>query len=415
LGKNANHHIVNKLRLLLFLLFTVVALPGFGQTEFDSLKRNSMLDTTYQPSQKPTFITEFATLKISGFIQPALYFDNSNVLSNDLFVTSEIPTTDVTDIKFRRFHLSANQSRLGFSFIFPKAAQNTTAFLEGDFLSSTKGENTFFRLRNAYITYGEFLIGQTWTNFGDINGSPNTLDLEGPNSATGARVPQIRWRKPINKDWLLLVAIEEPRADYTPLPGANPVKSAFPEFVVKPKYSFRNGHWSNSLIYKPIIYTDHDYSFKKKLGAWGFSSSVVLNLPDKNSLIGFKKRTLSFFGVIGDGTQGSINDFGGLGYEAFPKDSATLETLLYYGGYAAYSFVLNKRWSSTYVLSYLHQQQPASTSQIFKQSVYASANAVYAFNKYFTFGSEFLFGSKENYDDSHGSAFRILCIMRLLF
>ena len=72
-----------------------------------------MLDTTYQPSHKPTFVTEFAEVKISGFIQPSPYFDNNNVLNNDLFVTSEIPTQKTNDIKFKRFHMSANQSRRG--------------------------------------------------------------------------------------------------------------------------------------------------------------------------------------------------------------------------------------------------------------------------------------------------------------
>ena len=124
---------------------------------------------------------------------------------------------------------------------------------------------------------------------------------------------------------------------------------------------------------------------------------------------------MNVFGIIGDGTQGSVNDFGGLGYEAFPKDSVTLESLLYYGGYISYSFVINKRWSSTYVYNYLHQEKPGSTDLIFKKSSYFSANAIYAINKYFTVGSELLYGVKENYDDTKGSAFRILCIMRLLF
>lgn len=405
-------------QLLLFILFFFIFVRvGVCQTEFDSLKRNSNLDTSYQPSQKPTFVTEFAELKISGFIQPALYFDNNNLFDNDLFITSEIPTTEITDIKFRRFHMSANQSRIGFSFKFPKAGKSTAAFIDGDFLSSQRGLNTYFRLRNAYLTAGEFLVGQTWTNFGDVSSSPNTLDLEGPNSATGSRVPQIRWRRQMNEHWNLLLAIEEPKGDYTPLDSANPVKSAFPELVIKPKYTFKKGHWSNSIIYKPIIYTDKDYSFKRRLGAWGFSSSVSFDLPDKQTrnLFGLKKRSVNIFGIIGDGTQGSVNDFGGLGYEAFPKDSVTLESLLYYGGYVSYSFVFKKRWSSTYVYSYLHQEKPGSTDLIFKKSHYFSGNAIYAFNKYFTVGGELLYGIKENHDNTRGSAFRILGIMRLLF
>ena len=237
-------------RIKKYIALTVF-LGGFvnvvaAQTEFDSLKRNSNLDTSFQPSSKPTFITDFAEVKISGFIQPALYFDNNNVLNNDIFVTSEIPTTKITDIKFKRFHLSANQSRLAFGFKFPKSAKNTTAFMEGDFLSSSRGLNTYFRLRHAYITFSEFLIGQTWTNFGDVNASPNTLDLEGPNSMPGSRVAQVRWRRQINSKLNLLLAVEEPKGDYNPLDSAPVLKPAFPELVVKTKLKITGGHWSNS-------------------------------------------------------------------------------------------------------------------------------------------------------------------------
>jgi len=399
------------------LFFCCILIASSAQTEFDSLKRNSNLDTSYRPSHKPTFVTEFAEVKISGFIQPAFYYDNNNVLNNDLFITSEIPTTQITNIRFKRFHISANQSRLSFGFRFPTAGKNTTAVAEGDFLSSSRGAHNYFRLRHAYLTYGELLIGQTWTNFGDVNGSPNTLDLEGPNSMPGSRVAQVRWQRKINDNLKLLLAIEEPKSDYTPLDSASAVKAALPEFVIKPEYKFKNGQWINSLIYKPIVYTDKNYSFKKKLKAWGFTSSLTLNLPDQKRLNPFKisKRTFSLFGIIGDGTQGSVNDFGGLGYEAFPKDSVTLASLIYYGGYVSYSFVFNKRWSSTYVYSYLHQQKPKSTDLIFKQSHYFSGNAIYAINKYFTVGTELLYGIKENYDDTRGRALRVLCILRLLF
>ncbi|HSB92004.1 MAG TPA: DcaP family trimeric outer membrane transporter [Flavitalea sp.] len=406
-------------RKLILLLIIIVGLftPCYAQTEFDSLKRNSQLDTLYQPSQKPTFVTEFAELKISGFVQPAVFFDNNNYLNNDQFVTSEIPTTQLTDIKFQRFHISANQSRLGFGFKFPKAARNISALLEGDFLSSTKGAHTYFRLRHAYITFGEFTIGQTWTNFGDVSAGPNTLDLEGPNSMPASRVAQIKWRHQLSSKLILVLAIEEPKSDYTPLDSATALKASMPEFVIKPRLKFKDGHWATSLIYKPLLYTDQAYSFKKKIGTWGFTTSVSKQLPDRNVLnpLKLKKQTISIFGIIGEGTQGAVNDFGGLGYEAFPKTSTSLASLLYYGGYISYSFVFKKRWSSTYVYSYLHQESPKTTQLIFKQSNYFSANAIYAFNKYFTAGFEVLYGQKENYDNTKGSAIRLLGIMRLLF
>jgi len=404
-------------RVVITLMIFLHSQAAHAQTEFDSLKRNSRLDTLYQPSQRPTFVTEFATLKISGFVQPALYFDVNNIFNNDLFVTSEIPTSEVTNVKFNRFHMSANQSRLGFSFKFPTSGKNITAFIEGDFFSSSRGTNTYFRLRHAYLTVGEFLIGQTWTNFGDVNASPNTLDLEGPNSMPASRVAQIRWTREINKNFSVIFAMEEPKADYTALDSAEAVKSAFPELVIKPTYTFSMGSWSNSVIYKPIIYTDKNLSFKKELNGWGYTSSLTLKLRDSKTFnpFGWKQKVINVFAIVGRGTQGSVNDFGGLGYEAFPKDSVTLAPLLYYGGYLSFSFVTNKRWSSTYVCSYLYQQKPALSDQHFKNSEYFSGNVVYAINKYFTIGGELLYGIKENYDHTSGTALRILGIMRLIF
>jgi hypothetical protein len=313
--------------------------------------------------------------------------------------------------------MSANQSRIGFGFNFPKARKNTSSFIEGDFLSSTQGSHNYFRLRHAYLSTGDFLFGHSWTNFGDVNGSPNTLDLEGPNSIPASRVAQARWRRQINTRLKLILAIEEPKADYTPLDSADQIKSAIPEFVVKPEYKFKSGQWINSLIYKTIIYSDKDLTFKKRLGAWGFTSSLSISIPDAKNLnpLGLKKRSVNVFYIIGEGTQGSVNDFGGLGYEAFPKDSVTLETLSYYGGYISYSFVYAKRWSTTYVYSYLHQEKPKTTDNIFKRSNYIAANAIYAINKYFTVGFEFLYGYKLNYDNSDGRAFRLLGIVRLIF
>jgi len=399
------------------IFICIISTQVFSQTEFDSLKRNSNLDSSYQPSSKPTFVTDYAEVKISGFIQPAFYFDYNNIFDIDLFVTSAIPTDKQTDVNFNRFHFSANQSRLAFAFKFPTAKKTTTAYLEGDFLSSTTSQHAYFRLRHAYLSYSNFLAGQTWTNFGDVANGPNTLDLEGPNSMPASRVAQIRWSTQVSPQWNLLFAMEEPKNDYTPLDSANAIKAAVPEFVFKPRYQTEKLTWVNSMIFKIIVYTDLEYSFKKSLPAWGLTSSLSYKIPDKAGFnpFGIKKKELNLFGIIGSGTQGSVNDFGGLGYEAYPVNSTTLATLLYYGGYVAYSFVWNKRWASTYVYSYLHQEKPTSTNLIFQNSHYFSANAVFALNKYFTIGGEVLYGNKQNHDETSGSALRILGLIRLLF
>jgi hypothetical protein len=124
---------------------------------------------------------------------------------------------------------------------------------------------------------------------------------------------------------------------------------------------------------------------------------------------------VNLFLSTGKGTQGAINDFGGSGYEAFPKDSVTLEALGYAGGYISFSFVFKGRWTSTYVYSYLSQKKPEFTGDIFKHSSYVAVNATYAINKFFNVGGEILYGYKENHDGSSGSAARLLGVVRLIF
>jgi len=50
-----------------------------------------------------------------------------------------------------------------------------------------------FRLRHAYGTLGNFLAGQTWTNFMNPSSLPETLDFGGPVGQIFDRQAQVRW------------------------------------------------------------------------------------------------------------------------------------------------------------------------------------------------------------------------------
>ncbi|WP_111597171.1 DcaP family trimeric outer membrane transporter [Chitinophaga skermanii] len=394
------------IRRILLLMGLLWSLQTQAQSEFDSLKRNSMFDSSYQPSAKPTVVTDFVELKIQGFVQSVLYFDYNSVFDNDLFITSAIPTETKGTARFSRTHFSANQSRIAFNLKYPHTKKPLTAFIEGDFFANGD-ERPNFRLRHAYVNWGDWLFGQTWTNFGDVASAPNTIDLEGPNSMPASRVAQVRWTKNINRRWQLILAAEEPKPDYTPLPGAKVVNPGLPEFVLKPKYKINNGYLVASLIYKKIKYTDSAYSFSKSLYGWGLATSFYQKFE--------KKGTLNLFATIGKGTQGAINDFSGLGLEALPVNDSTLERVMYYGGYLAGSVIWDRRWSSTVVYSYLGLRQPTEVATAFKLSHYVSLNGIYAINKYFTTGLEGLYGIRRNHDLSRGSAFRVMWMVRLVF
>jgi len=64
-----------------------------------------------------------------------------------------------------------------------------------------------------------------------------------------------------------------------PLDRENALQPAFPVF--QPGLIFKTGHWTNALIYKPIIYTDKDFTFIKSLMARDNRVPLSFGLPDR--------------------------------------------------------------------------------------------------------------------------------------
>ncbi|MEP3628510.1 MAG: porin [Hyphomicrobiales bacterium] len=121
-----------------------------------------------------------------------------------------------------RFH--AAQTRINFDARTTTDLGSARAFIEGDFFSFDDGagvnesvsNSERFRLRHAFAELGveslggTLLIGQTWTNFGDLGSYANTLDFNGPNAQVFIRQAQVRWTQPISDSVTLSIAAENP-------------------------------------------------------------------------------------------------------------------------------------------------------------------------------------------------------------
>ncbi|MEO0923688.1 MAG: porin, partial [Pseudomonadota bacterium] len=121
-----------------------------------------------------------------------------------------------------RFRAHAAQTRLNFDARATTSIGSARAFIEGDFFSfddsagvnENASNSERFRLRHAFAEIGidalggSLLIGQNWTNFGDLGSYANTLDFNGPNAQVFIRQAQIRWTQPINDTFTLSVSAE---------------------------------------------------------------------------------------------------------------------------------------------------------------------------------------------------------------
>lgn len=93
--------------------------------------------------------------------------------------------------------------------------------LELDFMATDGGDERITNahvpgVRQAFFTYGNVLMGQTWSTFQDVGALPDTLDFVGPTPGTVfSRQPMIRYTK-----GGLQLAAEQPETTITSRTGA---------------------------------------------------------------------------------------------------------------------------------------------------------------------------------------------------
>ena len=145
-----------------------------------------------------------ATLRLRGSIRVNGVYDLNGLQTRNTFSTYDIPVGN-ENVAEPRFFMNANQSRIGIEASRETGIGEVFMRFEGDFLGNDR-----FRIRHAFGATDLFVIGQTWSTFGDVTSIPLTVDLDGPNSAVAERTVQVRYKKRIGDDLQVSVAVESP-------------------------------------------------------------------------------------------------------------------------------------------------------------------------------------------------------------
>jgi hypothetical protein len=162
------------------------------------------------------------TLRLYGYVQTDMTYDFSGRVP-------DIENYDWATIVFAQpldgspaaehpgeIYLTARTTRVGFTTSTPTDAGVIGTKIEADF----NGPNGFqgqsytnsvlFRLRHAYGTVGNLLVGQTWSNFLDLASYPDTVDFNGPGSIALIRQPMVKYTFALPSNWSLAIAGENP-------------------------------------------------------------------------------------------------------------------------------------------------------------------------------------------------------------
>ena len=333
-------------------------------------------------------------IRFGGSARLDVIADDSNNGNPNEFIPSSFPVPGQHGAGGpSRSQVEAKGARITFELRRPVGEDNNLrVYYENDFFGDASSSDMTYRLRHLYGQAWNLLVGQTYSNFMDIDAFPDVLDYEGPNGLVDKRQPQIRYTQPfLDAHLLLAFGVEQPESQInTSNPaygsGASTVNRA-PDLTAHVRYEDKRlGHFQLSGIYRYLSFRN-DASHQGVLG-WGASLSGALNL--------FAHDTLTFQGTYGEGIARYIPDPSGLSEDAALDDNGVLRPLPAWGVSVGYTHHWTDRWRST--VSYGHANVDTENSNgafAYDHSNYVSGNLIYQWSSTFGLGLEYLYGTNE--------------------
>lgn len=339
-------------RFFLFVACTQICLlgTGLGQVSADTPAAKPapppVQTSTILPNALPN--TRFS---FSGFIKLDMLwsdYDDGEIadgsIGRDFYLPSTIPIGAASESADFDSHIK--QSR----FIFgtdtdlengKKLASRLEVDLYGSSLGDERATNTYgVQVRHAYVQYGDWLAGQTWSNFMEVAALPETADFIGPTDGTiFVRQPQVRYSR-----GAFSASIENPETTLTPFTGGTRISSddnSMPDLTLAYNFRFAQGNLRIAALGRQLKY--------QTTGIGAIDDSVFAAAASIAGKIGFGKDDLRFMVTAGDG----IGRYVGVNFtnDAVIDGSGNLEAISGVAGFVAWRHVWNPLWRSTLMYS----------------------------------------------------------------
>ncbi|MCH2111120.1 MAG: hypothetical protein MK135_17510, partial [Polyangiaceae bacterium] len=169
-----------------------------------------------------------------------------------------------------------------------------------------------YHLRRLYGDWWNFRVGYGYTCFADSAASPATLDFEGPNSLTSVSTPQFRYMPTLMTYGVQRLeaefAVEAPEASISGVPEGSPQPQKSPDFAAALEYVHPWGHVRISGVLRELV--ARDTSVEEVTSAWGGGAQL------SGSVLTRANSPFMFWGVLGQGLGGYVQDLSGLGLAA---------------------------------------------------------------------------------------------------
>lgn len=171
-----------------------------------------------------------------------------------------------------KLRATAKTTRIGLDFNTPVGDAKVGGKVEVDFAGNGVNEN--LRIRHAYLTYNNWLFGQTTSNFLSSH-APEMIDFATNAGGGTTRIPQVRYAYNLAPTTKLLVAAEE--GNSTGVTGTA-VKYSLPVLTGKITQSYADGNGNASARVLMENYKDNNVG-KDKTG-WGVAVGTDFKVAD---------------------------------------------------------------------------------------------------------------------------------------
>lgn len=323
-------------------------------------------------------------LKIGGYFKTDFIYDLKPAGNPDSFIPSSFPIPNVVGVN--NATVSVRPTRLSLDFRIPSTNLGDVRFyLEGDLFGTNA---TTPRLRHAYAQVKNVLIGQTFSNFMDPDGFPDTLDFQGPNGMVSIRNPQFRYGFALSPSTTLYISVEKPTSDVTfktPLFSAQP-NSPAPDGTIRLRQEFQRGHIQIAGLFRSIGAFLPDGRATSVFG-WGVNTSLGVKTFGQDNVI--------FAVAAGHGVSRYIQDTSGLGIDAEPASPANphLQATPAVGVEAAYQHYWLKNLRSSAIYSYAAvNNTDLAEATTYNHATYTGTNLIWNPYGSLNVGAEFLYG-----------------------
>lgn len=342
---------------------------------------------------------------VGGYVQVTGVYDFNGVQNYNAFTTSSIALKGHQS--GASYGLTIGQSRLFFKLVGNTDVGKLVSYLEMEF----EGPQQTPILRQAFVQFRGFLVGQTWSTFGDMTAVPTTIDEEGPSSGIEIRQPMVRYTQKFNDHWQAALALEYAQASYTKDDFTESIRQKVPDIPMNVRYSMKNGsHLQAGGILRNISYKDMVKDDDKIKTGWGVMMSGNLKLCKKTSFM--------FQGVYGKGIANYIQDISGIGYDLVPEAGRNghLEAPGMWGTFGAFQQNWTSKLSSSLIYSYARLESKGTLAgATYKYAQYAGTNLLWNFTEYGTTGIEYVFGRRNDFNQDYGNASRINAMVQYRF